>query len=48
MMQVKWTGLGVLQTSTSVTGPYSTINGSVSGYTFVPGAGNQFFRVIVQ
>jgi hypothetical protein len=48
MMQVRWTGLGVLQTSTSVAGPYTTINGSVSGYTFVPGAGNQFFRVIVQ
>jgi hypothetical protein len=48
MMRVDWTGLGCLQSSTDVLGPYVTIPNSVSGYTFIPGTGNQFFRVVVQ
>ena len=48
MMRVDWSGLGVLQSSSDVLGPYTTIANSVSGYTFVPGTGNQFFRVVVQ
>jgi hypothetical protein len=48
MVRVDWTGLGCLQSATNVLGPYTTIQNSVSGYTFVPGTGSQFFRVIVQ
>jgi hypothetical protein len=48
MMRVDWTGLGCLQAATDVLGPYVTIPNSVSGYTFIPGADNRFFRVVVQ
>lgn len=48
MMRVDWSGLGVLQKATDVEGPYVTVPNSVSGYTFVPGTGNQFFRVVVE
>ena len=48
MLRVNWTGLGCLQSATNVLGPYVTILNSVSGYTLVPGAGSEFFRVVVQ
>jgi hypothetical protein len=48
MIRVDWTGGGCLQSSADVSGPYVTIANSVSGYTFVPGGAQNFFRIIVQ
>ena len=48
MIRVDWTGLGCLQSSADLSGPYVTILNSVSGYTFVPSGDTRYFRVVVQ
>ena len=48
MVRLDWTGQGTLQFAGDVSGPYTSIPTAVSGYTFVPGSGNSFFRILAQ
>ena len=41
---VSWTGAGVLQEATDITGPWTNIGAARSPYT-APGAGAKFFRL---
>jgi hypothetical protein len=43
---IEWTGGGTLQAATSVTGPWTTVTGATSPYTFTPTADAQFGRIV--
>jgi hypothetical protein len=44
-LTLSWPGVGVLQSSTNVTGPFADVVGSSSPFTVVPSGAQQFYRV---
>lgn len=45
MIRLDWSGGGTLQSAPNVSGPFTNMPTAVSGYTFLPSPGNQFFRL---